>query len=178
MSEPPANYCGDGKVDAGEVCDGNCPTDCDDGDPCTADTMSGQVNHCDVKCSHAAVTVDKTGDGCCLKGHLSTQDSDCKSECAKDADCASYWSVGCKADDNTCGGFYTTATCVSGKCQTQTVDDNNACKREIVCGAGYSRNFPCPLGCYCSNHLDCAAAYKCVDGPVPGRGTCQLGARQ
>lgn len=45
--------CGDGVVSAAETCDGQCPTSCDDGNPCTADSRTGSSSTCDVTCSHA-----------------------------------------------------------------------------------------------------------------------------
>jgi len=43
--------CGDGKVDPGEKCDGNCPK-CDDGNACTTDITTGTVETCDLSCAH------------------------------------------------------------------------------------------------------------------------------
>jgi hypothetical protein len=49
---PPAPRCGDDIVQAGETCDGNCPADCDDGDPCTEDRGNGTADDCSFKCMH------------------------------------------------------------------------------------------------------------------------------
>lgn len=46
--------CGDGKVDPGEKCDGNCPA-CDDKNPCTMDSATGTADACSLVCSHAKV---------------------------------------------------------------------------------------------------------------------------
>jgi hypothetical protein len=58
---PPAPRCGDDIVQMGEVCDGNCPADCDDGDPCTDDHFAGKAETCDFRCMH---TVLPTGSSC------------------------------------------------------------------------------------------------------------------
>jgi hypothetical protein len=78
-----APACGDGVVDADEVCNtgiaagqpGACPTACDDGDPCTTDTLSG--SSCDATCLHVPVP-PKDGDGCCPAGAGVGTDSDCQ----------------------------------------------------------------------------------------------------
>jgi hypothetical protein len=49
---PPTPRCGDDIVQAGETCDGNCPADCDDGDPCTDDRGNGTADDCSFKCMH------------------------------------------------------------------------------------------------------------------------------
>jgi hypothetical protein len=88
--------CGNGVVEKGdgEECDktivspaeGFCPTDaavdCDDKDPCTADTIDGTTAACTAKCIHSAIgasTVAK--DLCCPKGANNNTDSDCKAVC-------------------------------------------------------------------------------------------------
>ncbi len=51
-----AAVCGNNKVETGELCDGNCPNDCDDGNACTDDTMSGAPPTCNEPCVHQEVT--------------------------------------------------------------------------------------------------------------------------
>jgi hypothetical protein len=75
--------CGNGQLDAGETCDtaipsgqaGACSTACDDGDPCTVDSLSGAA--CSTACSSQAVTKALSGDGCCPVGATASSDSDC-----------------------------------------------------------------------------------------------------
>ncbi len=73
--------CGDGVVDtgAGETCDPpeSCPTDCDDGDSCTLDTLSGAADSCSAVCVSDAITAAQDDDGCCPPGSDMTSDSDC-----------------------------------------------------------------------------------------------------
>lgn len=47
--------CGNGKRDPGELCDGDCPVDCDDGNACTMDVMTGSPATCDVFCGYKQV---------------------------------------------------------------------------------------------------------------------------
>lgn len=42
--------CGDGSTDDGELCDGDCPKDCGDNNPCTVDTLAGEG--CTRACEH------------------------------------------------------------------------------------------------------------------------------
>lgn len=47
-----AAMCGNGVVESGELCDGNCPTSCDDSDACTSDQLMGSATSCDAVCVH------------------------------------------------------------------------------------------------------------------------------
>jgi hypothetical protein len=71
--------CGNGVVDEGETCDppSSCPSDCNDGEPCTADTMSGSSATCNMTCGHAPIVSCVDGDGCCPGGCDSHADNDC-----------------------------------------------------------------------------------------------------
>ncbi len=51
----PGPVCGDGVIEAPEICDGDCPASCDDGDACTSDALNGSAASCDAVCSHAAI---------------------------------------------------------------------------------------------------------------------------
>ena len=75
--------CGNGVVEQGETCDppSSCPTDCDDGDVCTTDTMTGSAQNCDVACQNQAITTCTNGDGCCPSGCDAVTDTDCSSVC-------------------------------------------------------------------------------------------------
>ncbi len=71
-----AGLCGNGAVDPGETCDGNCPTSCVDALTCTTDALVGTPATCDVACVHAG-TGCAAGDGCCSPGCDNATDSDC-----------------------------------------------------------------------------------------------------
>jgi MYXO-CTERM domain-containing protein len=79
--------CGNGQLDPGEKCDtafavGNadaCPSDCDDGDACTTDTLVGKA--CQAECDNAPITAAVDGDGCCPPGQTPQTDSDCVDPC-------------------------------------------------------------------------------------------------
>ncbi len=76
-ANPAPAVCGNGTVDPGEVCDGNCPASCDDGDACTADASTGSAATCDLVCTNDPITQCTGGDGCCPSGCTSSTDSDC-----------------------------------------------------------------------------------------------------
>jgi len=91
--------CGDGMVQGYELCDGDCPTTCDDGDPCTVEEEYGDPYYCYAACFRFPVgCVD--GDGCCSEFATLTgictnlNDTDCPappgdlgSPCAADEQC-------------------------------------------------------------------------------------------
>ncbi|MFC1654380.1 PQQ-binding-like beta-propeller repeat protein [Myxococcota bacterium] len=71
--------CGDGVIEKLETCDppSNCPTSCDDEDPCTIDTMVGSPENCDVACGRQPIDDCIDDDGCCpISCDLGT-DNDC-----------------------------------------------------------------------------------------------------
>ncbi|MBN1274993.1 hypothetical protein JXA12_01765 [Candidatus Woesearchaeota archaeon] len=69
--------CGNGVTEPPETCDGDCPSSCNDGDPCTTETLTGSPASCDVVCVPAAVTACTSYDGCCPSGCTSSNDNDC-----------------------------------------------------------------------------------------------------
>ena len=73
--------CGNGVIDEGELCDGDCPEGCDDGDPCTDDVMSGSVGTCDLACSSTLISLCAAGDGCCPAGCNALNDAECEPVC-------------------------------------------------------------------------------------------------
>jgi hypothetical protein len=67
-------------VEMGETCDppASCPTNCNDNDACTMDTLSGTAATCDVVCMHAPITACANDDGCCPMGCTYANDNDCQ----------------------------------------------------------------------------------------------------
>ena len=77
-----APTCGDGLIGAGETCDPKwtCPTTCpDDGDPCTAEQMTGASDACNAVCRHVPITTcsGTRADSCCPTGCSLASDTDC-----------------------------------------------------------------------------------------------------
>jgi hypothetical protein len=162
----PVAMCGDGRVDTGELCDGNCPTTCPSPYECNVGKLVG--TGCQRKC-----TADYAPSGTVCKGGTCNGAGICevKAECAQNADCSGAEFARCTNDDNTCDGEVADAVCNGGKCVVTVTSNPNACKRDITCGTGYARSMPCPLGCYCSSSLDCTDGYRCTvtGGGIDGR---------
>jgi MYXO-CTERM domain-containing protein len=73
-----SSLCNNGTVDAGEICDGNCPTSCAaPADACAASTLTGSAATCNAQCVTATITTCVDGDGCCAAGCDAASDSDC-----------------------------------------------------------------------------------------------------
>lgn len=73
--------CGNKVKEGSEVCDGDCPTSCDDGDPCTVDKLSGSAGQCTAACTNAPIVRPANGDGCCPEGANASNDNDCSPSC-------------------------------------------------------------------------------------------------
>jgi len=69
--------CGDGLIEAPELCDGDCPTACDDSDVCTNDELVGSAASCSAECAFTAISACMDADGCCAPGCDFTNDDDC-----------------------------------------------------------------------------------------------------
>ncbi len=156
--------CGNGVVETGEKCDGNCPTSCDDKVACTKDTLTGSAANCTAVCTHTAITACVAGDGCCPSACNSLNDSDCSPRCGN-----GVVEAGEKCDGNC------PASC----------NDNVACTKDALIGsaAGCSAECThtpitacvsgdgcCPSGCNANTDSDCSAT--CGNGIVEGGEKC------
>lgn len=79
--------CGDSAVMGTETCDsaigggeGACPSDCDDEDACTTDSLVSEGT-CNAACAHLLHREHVDGDMCCPPGATNRIDSDCASAC-------------------------------------------------------------------------------------------------
>lgn len=72
-------FCGNGTVDSGEKCDGNCPTSCNpSSDPCLVNELVGNVEDCTRKCQSSPVEPSGIrADKCCPSGGNPVNDADC-----------------------------------------------------------------------------------------------------
>lgn len=149
--------CGNGVLDAAEACDpaipsgaGACPTDCNDGNVCTADRVVGSASACTAACANSAITSCRSGDGCCPSGCTFARDADCPG----------------------CGnGVLEGSEICDGNCPTGC-DDSDACTVDTLTGSASGCNVQChhqpvaacvpgdgccPSGCTSPSDTDCAA---------------------
>jgi hypothetical protein len=172
------NSCGDGVVSEGETCDtaiasgvGACPTDCDDGNACTFETLEN-ANTCFAACQASPITQCIDGDGCCPEGCTGGTDNDCSLTCGNGAlepgeGCDTQIPVG-----------------QPGACPT-SCDDGIACTKDTLlsggtCDASCSYEFIstcsktsdgcCPKGCDAGTDADCSPT--CGNGLLEVNETC------
>jgi hypothetical protein len=160
--------CGNGTVEAGEVCDtgivagapGACPSaaTCDDGDPCTSDFVRA-AGTCSASCQHVPITMQTHGtlDGCCPAGAWHAVDADCPRACGDGQ---------LDVPDETCDpGFPATdpracpTACDDGDPCTLDVLQGSACQRHCVSTpitAFVSGDGCCPVHATARTDHDCA----------------------
>ena len=88
-----AGRCGDGIIQesSGETCEAEsdqpCKTSteqCDDGDPCTRDSLGGSPETCTAACAHTPLAPELAADGCCPGTGNANIDRDCSARCGND----------------------------------------------------------------------------------------------
>ncbi len=150
--------CGNGIVEEGERCDGDCPDACDDADNCTFDSLSGSAADCDALCVFEPHVACGASDGCCAPFCTAETDSDCAGGCGDgivgpDEICDGDCPTSCD-DGNTC-----TADTLSGDpatCDATCAHElNNVCTNDDGC---------CPSNCDINSDSDCAAL--CGNGVI------------
>lgn len=173
-----APLCGNGRRDAGEFCDGDCPTtSADCGEPrreCQAFVVAGAASTCDAECVMTDITVCKDGDGCCPSDCNRLNDSDCG---AGEAVCGDGIVEGGESCDGDCPFNVLdcpkpTALCsVAGfvgnplDCTAECIDRaQTECQHDDDC---------CPAGCWAAVDNDCVVPTPtCGDGMVDPGETC------
>lgn len=135
-----SDSCGNGTTDPGELCDGNCPTDCDDGQACTSDRLVGSPSTCNAQCLNDPITTCVGGDGCCPAGCTFDNDSDCNCQPTTCADRG--WSCGMLDDGcgtvRNCGTCSAQQSCSGGTCVDDTPDGGigSSCTTDSQCDSG------------------------------------------
>jgi hypothetical protein len=170
-------HCGNGVVDANELCDvaiaqgnqGACPQGCSGQDSCERHTLIGRG--CEAHCEDVPIRAAIPDDGCCPEGASPDSDSDCAATCGNgvreagercdppetcvsEADCMSH--DACVAAHYSGDAAHCNASC--------TLTPVQAC----VGGDGC-----CPAGCTAEHDSDCSPAVappRCTencDSPAP-----------
>ena len=157
--------CGNGIVDEGETCDGNCEP-CDDGIACTNDSATGAAETCDLRCTRESIEACADGDGCCPAGCNSATDGDCSTSCGD-------------------GNIDVNETCDPPSSCPATCNDGNTCTTDLLTGSSANCNAACatspinacaagdgccPTGCTANNDGDCNPS--CGNGTVEAGETC------
>lgn len=171
--------CGNKLLEAHETCEAGtdqpCPDSCDDGDPCSKDSQTGNAQSCNVVCSHTPITTAANGDGCCPSSANANSDDDCKAVCGNGTqesgeacddgnDKAGDGCSDCKVDSAEQRCFANTPKigddeCMMCSCQKCTdalskcygaanADEANACAALVDCAHSHGCS---STGCYCGN---------------------------
>lgn len=167
------NTCGNGMVEGNETCDGDCPTSCDDGNPCTVGALSGSPDTCNVQCEYSPKTQCVNDDGCCPAGCTTQTDNDCAcnptSSCsAQGAECGSVFD-GCSLEQ--CGVCGDEEECdqATNTCIDTSTPIGEACTSTAQCGGSPYDCLPAAdigwIGGYCSRgcsvNSDCGPGAHC-----------------
>ena len=165
--------CGNGVREAGETCDGNCPS-CNDNDPCTRDLAGG--TRCNPTCMHQAITAAAAGDGCCPRGADANSDNDCRP----------VGGNGRKEAGEDCDGADCPACVSRDPCLRAQVANNPdachpLCQLNPITANPSAKDGCCPSGANMTSDADCLAlcgngvievGEQCDPGPTPSS-TCQ-----
>ena len=102
--------CGNGRVENGETCDGDCESLTDacfeNALACQRPMIEGSADSCDVACRYEEITACGLEDGCCPAGCDFTQDFDCEPEPVLHGDACAFDPFYCQEDND--GGFCVT----------------------------------------------------------------------
>jgi hypothetical protein len=162
--------CGNGVLDPGETCDpmivapnqGVCPTlaDCDDHNPCTADTVDGTAASCSAHCVHTFITACGPADQCCPTGCTPVTDPDCSATCGNGVVDGNE-----KCDKaipaNQPGACPTSCPPKSGCISYTLIGDASNCTAQCAmqtmttCSGALVSDGCCPPGCSVLNDADC-----------------------
>ena len=197
-----SSTCGNNMIEPPELCDGNCPVACDDGDVCTTDALSGSAATCNAQCSALPITLCIDNDGCCPPTCTFAADNDCMcipTTCASEGyTCGSIVDDGCMGGPELCGMCADGSTCIGNFCELD-FDVGDACSSDFDCTgicitqavSGWDNGY-CSLACTsdadcgapnhcnsdgfcvqdCVSNAECRPGYECFDGDGDGRDEC------
>lgn len=149
-TDPDCDGCGNGRLEDGEVCDGDCPedpSDCADApDACTKATVEGDPSACQSVCRYDAITECADGDGCCAPGCGARTDSDCAPMAVGDA---------CASNPEACSGSSPDLVCLTRDAYPDVPEDgicarkgcDTACPEGEACTRLNGSEFFCIRSC-------------------------------
>lgn len=147
-----AAACGDGHVDPGEECDGNCPTErteCPAPNACERVVLNGSAAKCDARCETSSISMCANGDGCCPLGCKHANDTDCSATCGD----------GVLDEGETCE-----PRSVDHPCPTRAdCDDGNPCTDDKLSGSVEQCNVLCAPAPLSRMPIDCDDGNPCTD---------------
>lgn len=150
--------CGNKVKEAGETCDGDCPSSCPGGSKCMREVLVGSPDDCTAECMPMTVTAPISGDGCCPDGATLANDADCLAKCGD----------GVVSGVETCDGNCPTSCSGGSKCMREKlVGAPNECTAACVpmtITARVNGDGCCPDGSTLADDHDCPP--KCGDGVV------------
>jgi len=160
--------CGNGIQEPGELCDGDCPTTCNDGNSCTNDMMIGDAATCDVVCVNTPIVACIDNDGCCPAMCDASNDNDCSATCGD----------GTVDPGETCDGNCPTTcddgdVCTAGTLSGDPSQCNVECTHTPLACIANAMDGCCPAGCNANTDGDCSAV--CGNGVVEPGEECDLG---
>lgn len=166
--------CENGVLEAGELCDGDCPDTCDDGDVCTTDILNNPKT-CLAACSFVPIVTVGLADGCCPRTATTAVNS------LNDPDCPAVCGNGVLEDQETCdfgpgSPKPCPTTCATNDpCISVTLQNAGTCTAACVVtqnwtSSGSKADGCCPPGATTKSDVDCAAV--CGNGVVDSGETC------
>lgn len=170
--------CGNQLVEAGEVCDGDCPDSCPSQNACVVGTLSGSAEDCTAECIFVEITSCVPGDGCCPAGCTLAADDDCPPACGDtlctsgetcencEADCGSCPVVctdECQPGETSCGELGPRSCAGPDAEGCHFWGEEQACLAEMWCDPDLSACMPdTPPECYEQNQCRFAGEIVCM----------------
>lgn len=179
--QDPGPPCGDGVVQEGETCDGDCPETPDacpqSSEACMKPALVGNERSCDIACGFEEITRCVSADGCCPEGCTWANDRDCSRDV--------FAGVSCNTTEDCAADGVASPICIDslrfpdGYCSSDC-DRDADCHEGGLCGSTASGN-----RCFasCEDETDCRTGYACsnfgassrICFPIAGEGERQPG---
>lgn len=149
--------CGNHRLDPGETCDGDCPTQCPMLNDCTRPMLSGSDTQCNVECTSMQITSCSAGDKCCPSGCTHASDDDCSVTCGD----------GVVDKGEKCEPTSTTQPCPT------SCDDQDPCTMDMLVGSADQCSAQCVHSPLMRKQISCDDGDVCtMDTQVESTSAC------